>query len=392
MKTKDLRVLFVVDAMKGRNGVGAYFQDLVAHLDHEVERAELVCPSLEDPHPCQGMSMPIPGDPTQRLFFPKMRELSALVWEMKPHVIVIPGPGIFSLGAYWIAGKLGIPVCVTFQTDYDRLVQLYWGPRLARLAGGLLNWLNRAMFRGSSAVATICDSMIADARAAGARHPQLVGTPLGAEFVNSEVTPLADEADSVLYVGRLAAEKNIEHFLALAEARPDCRFTVAGDGPLRGLVEQRQKDLPNLNFLGWCSRERVVAELDAHQVLVLPSAVEAFGTVALEALARERLVITTPVCGINQWPALARALTVAEADEPLADTLARLQAMTPAQRREQARAGREAALAMNGEAVNGWLQVLQGCARQGAFLPKPRRSPTLAVLRRLSTNQARPGL
>ena len=29
-----------------------------------------------------------------------------------------------------------------------------------------------------------------------------------------------------------------------------------------------------------------------------------------EALARERLVITTPVCGINQWPALARALTV----------------------------------------------------------------------------------
>ena len=33
MKTKDLRVLFVVDAMKGRNGVGAYFQDLVAHLD-----------------------------------------------------------------------------------------------------------------------------------------------------------------------------------------------------------------------------------------------------------------------------------------------------------------------------------------------------------------------
>ncbi|MFP1679140.1 glycosyltransferase [Alloalcanivorax sp. C16-2] len=378
--------------MKGRNGVGAYFQDLVTHLGQEVERAELVCPSLEEPHPCQGLSVPIPGDPTQRLFFPKMRELSALVWEMKPHVIVIPGPGIFSLGAYWIAGKLGIPVCVTFQTDYDRLVQLYWGPRLARLAGGLLNWLNRTMFRGSSAVATICESMIADARAAGARHPQLVGTPLGAEFVNSAVTPLADTVDSVLYVGRLAAEKNIEHFLALAEAHPDCRFTVAGDGPLRGLVEQRRKELPNLNFLGWCSRERVVAELDAHQVLVLPSAVEAFGTVALEALARERLVITTPVCGINQWPALARALTVAEPGECLADTLTRLRAMTPERRREQARAGRQAALAMNREAVEGWLQVLGGCARQGAAMPKPRRSPTLAVLRRLSTSQARPGL
>ena len=154
MKTKDLRVLFVVDAMKGRNGVGAYFQDLVAHLDGVVARAELVSPSLEDPHPCQGLSMPIPGDPTQRLFLPKMRELTALVWEMKPHVIVIPGPGIFSLGAFWVARKLGIPVCVTFQTDYDSLVRLYWGPRLARLAGGLLNWVNRTLFQGSSAVAT----------------------------------------------------------------------------------------------------------------------------------------------------------------------------------------------------------------------------------------------
>ena len=35
MDTKELRILFVVDAIKGRNGVGAYFQDLVSHLkDH----------------------------------------------------------------------------------------------------------------------------------------------------------------------------------------------------------------------------------------------------------------------------------------------------------------------------------------------------------------------
>ncbi len=219
-----------------------------------------------------------------------------------------------------------------------------------------------------------------------------MGTPLGPEFVNRAPAPLAEPLDSVLYVGRLAAEKNLERFLAMAEQRPDCRFTVAGDGPLRPLVEEHAWRLPNLTFLGWCSRERVVEQLDAHQVLVLPSSVEAFGTVALEALARQRLVITTPVCGINQWPALARVLAVAGPDESLADTLARLQALTPAARRERAEAGRRAALAMNQEAVDGWLQVLQGCARHGAVLPKPRRSPTVAVLRRLSTHQARPGL
>jgi len=329
MKTKDLRVLFVVDAMKGRNGVGAYFQDLVAHLDGVVARAEVVSPSLEDPHPCQGLSMPIPGDPTQRLFLPKMRELTALVWEMKPHVIVIPGPGIFSLGAFWVARKLGIPVCVTFQTDYDSLVRLYWGPRLARLAGGLLNWVNRTLFQGSSAVATICESLIADARAAGARHPQLVGTPLGPEFVERPPLPLAEKLDSVLYVGRLAAEKNIERFLALAAQRPDCRFTVG-------------------------------------------------------------LVITTPACGINQWPELARGLAIMEEGESLGDTLARLQAQSPAQRRERAEQARHAALTMNQRAMDTWLQVLGHCARQAPLLPKRWPSPTLAVLRRLST--ARPEL
>ena len=390
MKTKDLRVLFVVDAMKGRNGVGAYFQDLVAHLDGVVARAELVSPSLEDPHPCQGLSMPIPGDPTQRLFLPKMRELTALVWEMKPHVIVIPGPGIFSLGAFWVARKLGIPVCVTFQTDYDSLVRLYWGPRLARLAGGLLNWVNRTLFQGSSAVATICESLIADARAAGARHPQLVGTPLGPEFVERSPQPLAEQLNSVLYVGRLAAEKNIERFLALAAQRADCRFTVAGDGPLREKVEEQARRLPNLTFLGWCSRAQVVEQLDAAQVLVLPSVVEAFGTVALEAMARQRLVITTPACGINQWPELARGLAIMEEGESLGDTLARLQAQSPAQRRERVAQARHAALTMNQRAMDTWLQVLGHCARQAPLLPKRWPSPTLAVLRRLST--ARPEL
>ncbi|EKF75232.1 hypothetical protein A11A3_04610 [Alcanivorax hongdengensis A-11-3] len=392
MDTKDLRILFVVDAIKGRNGVGAYFQDLAAHLKNHVARVELVQPCMQQPHPCQGASMPIPGDPTQRLFFPKIRELSALVWEMKPHVIVIPGPGIFSLAGYWIAKKWGIPVCVTFQTDYNRLVELYWGERLARLAGGLLNWGNRTLFRGSAAAATICASMIAQARAAGARNPQLVGTPLAAEFVQTPVRSLSDSVERVCYVGRLAAEKNIESFLALAERRPDLQFEVAGDGPLRGKVESACRSLGNLTFHGWCSRAQVVDILDRSQVLVLPSAVEAFGTVALEAMARERLVITTPACGINEWPALAQGLWVMHQGESLADTLARMQRLSPVTRREKACQARRAALAMNEDAIGHWGGVLAGCAvqapGQGAVLP----SPTLAVLRRLSSSYVRSAL
>lgn len=385
MDTKTLRVLFVVDAIKGRNGVGAYFQDLVSHLEDHVERVELVQPCLQDPHPCQGVSVPIPGDPTQRLFFPKIRELSALVWEMKPHVIVIPGPGIFSMVGYWIARKWGIPVCVTFQTDYNRLVELYWGKRLAKLAGGLLNWVNRTLFQGSETAATICESMIAQARAAGARNPQLVGTPLAREFVQTPVTPLPDTVSRVCYVGRLAAEKNIESFIALAARRPDLTFEIAGDGPLRGKVEEACQRYANLTLLGWCSREQVVALIDRSQVLVLPSSVEAFGTVALEAMARERVVITTPACGINEWPALAQGLWVMGEGEDLPATMKRLQRLPTRQRQAKALAAREAARAMNRDAIAHWGAVLSHCAALkpgSSSLP----SPTLALLRRLSSH------
>ncbi len=392
MDTKELRILFVVDAIKGRNGVGAYFQDLVSHLKDHVAQVELVQPCMEEPHPCQGASMPIPGDPTQRLFFPKVRELSALVWEMKPHVIVIPGPGIFSMIGYWIARKWGIPVCVTFQTDYNRLVELYWGRRLARLAGGLLNWVNRTLFQGSETAATICESMIAQARAAGARNPQLVGTPLAREFVHTAVTGLDGSVQKVCYVGRLAAEKNIESFLALAASRPDLQFEVAGDGPLRSKVEQACKASANLTFHGWCSRQQVVDILDRCQVLVLPSSVEAFGTVALEAMARERLVITTPACGINEWPALAAGLWIMEPQESLNQTLDRLQSLSPVVRDLKAKQARQAALAMNRDAIEHWAGVLGQCAQMVPAANRSLPSPTLALLRRLSSNYARSAL
>lgn len=162
MKIKDLCVLFVVDVMKGCNGVGVYFQDLVVYLDGVVVRVELVLFSLEDFYFCQGLFMLIFGDFIQCLFLLKMCEFIVLVWEMKFYVIVIFGLGIFFLGVFWVVCKLGILVCVIFQIDYDSLVCLYWGLCLVCLVGGLFNWVNCILFQGSSVVVIICESLIVD--------------------------------------------------------------------------------------------------------------------------------------------------------------------------------------------------------------------------------------
>ncbi|MGM0564199.1 MAG: glycosyltransferase [Pseudomonadota bacterium] len=387
MDTQNLRVLFIIDAIRGRNGVGTYYQDLVASLDNRHQRVELISPSPDQPHPCQGAALPMPGDPTQKLYLPRYGTLLTYILRFRPDVIVIPGPGLFSLAAFLIARRFNIPLCVTCQTDYNRLAELYWKPGMARLAGGLLNWLNYHLFRHASSVVAISEHMQDEARRGGVRHPHMVGTPLAAEFAYTPVSPLPTSLRSLLYVGRLAAEKNIGAFLDLAEQRPDMEFHVAGDGPMRDQVLAAQKRLPNLHFHGWCSRHQVVTLMDSCEVLMLPSHVEAFGTVALEAMARQRLVMTTPHCGINQWPELAAGLIQMKADETSGNALKRLEALAPWQRQNIACRARQAAINTHKQCAQNWQRVLGNTARA----PIPHKRPSrlrrgMALLRRQSTS------
>lgn len=383
MNPDKLRLLFVVDAIRGRNGVGTYFQDLAAHLEQHdrVERVELVAPCIEQPHACQGRSIPMPGDATQRLYLPKMRALVRLALEMKPDVIIVPGPGVFSLAGYWIGKRLGVPVCVTHQSDYRAMVRLYWRPVFAKVVGNVVQWVNRRMFRGSAAVITISQSMAEHARGIGAANPHLVPTPLASSFVYQPVTAIRPEIQRVLFVGRLAAEKNIGQFLALAADRPDLVFEIVGDGPQRDLVQQKAKELPNLVFTGWLSRDQVLQRLDNNDLLILPSSLEAFGTVALEAMARQRLVLTTPACGINEWSELADGIYTLNQDESLSAALRRVEGLPAAKRERTALRARQAALALNQHSIQQWLTILQYTAQQQPHLPLPRPSAAFALLR-----------
>lgn len=383
----ELRILFIVDAIQGRNGVGTYFQDLVSHLQQRVSRVELVAPSLTEPHFCQGLSLPMPGDATQRVYLPRMRRLTRLAMEMRPHVIVVPGPGLFALSGFWLAGKLGIPVCMTHQTDYSQLVNLYWQGFTGRFAQTLLAWTNLTMFRGSTSVATISQAMVKQLRTQGIPHPHLVGTSLAPEFITPPIQDARKTIRNILFVGRLAAEKNLPHFLQLAKQRPDLKFTIVGDGPLRNTVDCARQELDNLSWLGWCSRQAVQQQVDAHDLLILPSSVEAFGTVALEAMARKRLVLTTPACGINEWKNLAKGLITMEPNESLLQAVARIEAMTVAERLYISQQGYLGARTLNEDTLDQWLAVLQFTANKAHLLPRPIPSATFALLRRLAAYQ-----
>ena len=98
-------------------------------------------------------------------------------------------------------------------------------------------------------------------------------------------------APLLLYVGRVAIEKNIEAFLACDT--PGSKVIV-GDGPARGALERAY---PDVRFLGALHGEELAAAYAGADVFVFPSRTDTFGLVMIEALACGTPVAAYPVTG-----------------------------------------------------------------------------------------------
>lgn len=104
-------------------------------------------------------------------------------------------------------------------------------------------------------------------------------------------------------VSLLRAEKRIDlllkAFSRLVKEGQPARLKLAGDGPLRSSLERLARRLnlgDRIKFLGYLNREQVAGEQQQSDCLVLPSDVETFGVVLVEAMGAGKPVIATR-CG-----------------------------------------------------------------------------------------------
>jgi len=111
-----------------------------------------------------------------------------------------------------------------------------------------------------------------------------------------EIQPYSDlEEDFVLYVGRLVQTKGLD---VLAKAMKGVRSTlvVCGKGPSSHIL----KGLPNVKLAGHVAEEEKHKLLARCKFLVLPSRIESFGLVLLEAMAHGKPVVATRVGGVPE--------------------------------------------------------------------------------------------
>lgn len=336
--------------------MGTYYEDLVAQLRDRGEHIALFNPSR-----CKSrMGWKMPGDGTQRLTLPRLRALYAELDALGPKVMVIPTPGPWGVFGVRYARRRGIPVIMGFHTHLRGLTGLYWDRWRSRLSSDILRLVHRWLFHSSDVVLVNAPGMLEEARALGAQRVEVISTPVARAFIERAPVPLGETLSRVLFAGRLAPEKNIEAIVDAAEQLPGLRFTLVGEGPMRRQIEQAASRLPNLELQPWLSRDQLLAVLDSIDLLVLPSHLESLGSIALEGLARGRNVLISAQCGLTEWPLLAPALFCMETDESLAQAIERIAAHPRTLRQEKARLGAEGAAQMNSQAIDQWIERLNG--------------------------------
>jgi glycosyltransferase involved in cell wall biosynthesis len=109
------------------------------------------------------------------------------------------------------------------------------------------------------------------------------------------------EPRSLIYVGRLAREKNIGALLEAAAAVDAALVTIVGGGPLRTDLERQAKDLGvDARFLGNVPNRQLPALLRRSELFVQPSFYEWHPKALLEAMSCGRAVIGCDVPGVSE--------------------------------------------------------------------------------------------
>lgn len=112
------------------------------------------------------------------------------------------------------------------------------------------------------------------------------------------------EAELVLYVGRLVAEKGLRELLEavqiLATQRPQLQLVLIGGGPMQDELRTLTAGNGRVRLTGALSPEAVAQWMVAADLITLPSYSEGHPNVLVEALACGRPVVATTVGGIPE--------------------------------------------------------------------------------------------
>lgn len=246
--------------------------------------------------------------PEVRLACPHPKRLKGMIDAFNPTVCHIATPGSLGLYGRYYGKKNRIPLVASYHTHFDRYLNYY-------RMGALLPVLEKYMFWFHQPFARIyvpSHETMAHLRNMGLTSLELF--PRGVDFAQFHPSRNRQHARTVikqryriaeekllLYVGRLAPEKDLDVLFAALKRVPSrwqkkAHVIVVGDGPLRQQLEQTAAELHvPVTFTGFQKGKSLTHLYQSADLFVFPSSTETYGNVVQEAMASRVAVL-----GVNQ--------------------------------------------------------------------------------------------
>lgn len=240
--------------------------------------------------------MPIPFYANLRMGLPARRQLLRTWGRDRPDVVHVATEGPLGRSAVHAARQLGIALTSDFRTNFHAYTQHYG---LSWLRQPILGYL-RQLHNLTSATMVPTQALRMELEALGFANLEVVSRGVDVGRFDPALRSAAlrqtwgagDDAPVVLYVGRLAAEKNlgllVRSFRAIAQQQPTARLVLVGDGPQR---ESLRAALPRAHFAGQRQGVDLATHYASADLFLFPSLTETFGNVTAEAMASGLAVV-----------------------------------------------------------------------------------------------------
>lgn len=240
--------------------------------------------------------IPFPWYEQIRLGLPYFGQLRHQIKKFKPDFLHISTEGPLGLAGVLAAHAYKVPVVSSYHTNFF-VYSRYYGLGFLRSIGF---WYFRVLHNAT--LRTFVPSQISLQQLQGYKYKNLEIMSRGVDTKrftpakrNEELRKTwgAGPHDTVmLYVGRVAGEKNIKLtvkcYERLRQREPNARFVVVGDGPERKAL---QKNNPHFIFAGVKSGEELAQYYASADLFVFASFTETYGNVVTEALASGLVVL-----------------------------------------------------------------------------------------------------
>ncbi|KAB2331753.1 glycosyltransferase family 4 protein [Bacillus mesophilum] len=243
--------------------------------------------------------------PECRLALPNLFNMKRELTEFQPDLIHVATPFNLGLCGVFFAKKLNIPLVGSYHTNFDHYLEYYDLQFFSKMVWKYMNWFHRP-FRKLFVPSLDTEEQLT---VQGFHNLEIWSRGVDCELYHPYYDKYAVRQKYnirskylLVYVGRLAPEKNVDTLLEIADDLPphlkeNSHWLIAGDGPSRSEMEKAAPS--NMTFTGFLKGKELANIYTAGDLFVFPSTTETFGNVVLESLASGTPVIAANAGGVK---------------------------------------------------------------------------------------------